>query len=143
MKLNTATRLALYAVLELAEEPDQQLSRFEIAKKFNVSGNHLSKVMRELGRAGLVDAARGVGGGYRFTGNARRTTLMDIIRIFEPFPFDSAGRSEPGQDTDLGQALDIVLDELSETIQATLDSISIATMLSIKNKAARKKQEAG
>ncbi len=135
MKLQTATRLALYAILELADKPDQQFSRMEIARKFNVSSNHLSKVMRELGKAGLVDATRGVGGGYWFIGNAKRTTLLDIIKIFEPFPFDnSKDRNEPGQDTEMGKALDIVLDEIGETINATLDTISINTMLSIKDR---------
>ncbi len=134
MKLQTATRLALYAVLELAEQPEQQLSRLEIAEKFSVSSNHLSKVMRELGKAGLVDAARGVGGGYRFIGNARRITLMDIIRIFEPFPFNSSDQSEPGQDTEVGKAIDIVMDEINENILATLDTISINTMLTIKDR---------
>jgi Rrf2 family transcriptional regulator, nitric oxide-sensitive transcriptional repressor len=137
MKLQLGTRLALYAVLELADQPDQQLSRMDIAEKFGVSSNHLSKIMRELGKAGLVEAVRGVGGGYRFSGNAKRTTLMDIIKTFEPFPFDKTERGEAGQDTEVGQALDLVLDELSETIHATLDTISIKTMLGIKDRIGR------
>lgn len=135
MNLQRGTRLALYAVLELAENEDAQLSGSEIAEKFGVSGNHLSKVMRDLGKAGLVEAVRGVGGGYRFCGNAKRTTLMDVIEIFEPFAFDSSGMREPGKDTGIGRALNLVLDEINETIHATLNSISIATMLQIKNRA--------
>ena len=50
MKLQLGTRLALYAILELADQPDQQLSRMDIAEKFGVSSNHLSKIMRELGK---------------------------------------------------------------------------------------------
>ena len=134
MNLQRATRLGLYAVLELANQPDQQLSRTEIAGKFGVSGNHLSKVMRELGKAGLVEAVRGVGGGYWFSGNAKRTTLMDIIEIFEPSILDSAGKREPGKDTDIGRTLNLVLDEINETIHATLNSISIKTMLQIKDR---------
>lgn len=134
MKLQTATRLALYAILELAAQPDQQLSRLEIAEKFNVSSHHLSKVMRELGKAGFVEAVRGVGGGYRFVGNAKRTTLLDIIRIFEPFPFDTESRKEPGQETEVGRALEIILGEINETIYSTLDTVSINTMLMIKDK---------
>lgn len=141
MKLQLGTRLALYAILELADQPDQQLSRMDIAEKFGVSSNHLSKIMRELGKAGLVEAVRGVGGGYRFSGNAKRTTLMDIIKTFEPFPFDKTERGEAGQDTDVGQALDLVLDELSETIHATLDTISIKTMLGIKDRISRNIRE--
>lgn len=135
MKLQRATRLGLYAVLELADQPDKQLSRTDIADKFDVSSNHLSKVMRELGKAGLVEAVRGVGGGYRFSGNAKRTTLMDIIKIFEPFQLEGAGEREPGSNTEVGKALDLILDEINETIQATLNSISIETMLMIKNRA--------
>ena len=135
MNLQRATRLALYAVLELAEQPDKQISGAEIAEKYGVSGNHLSKVMRELGKAGLVEAVRGVGGGYWFCGNAKRTTLMDVIEIFEPFAFDSAGQREPGKDTEIGRALNLVLDEINETIHATLNSISIKTMLQIKKRA--------
>lgn len=134
MKLQRATRLGLYAILELADHQDKQLSRVEIAEKFNISSNHLSKVMRELGKAGLVEAVRGVGGGYQFTGNAKRTTLMDIITIFEPFQLEGAGEREPGRDTEVGKALDLVLDEINETIHATLNSISIETMLMIKKR---------
>ena len=136
MKLQRATLLGLYAILELADQQDQQLSRQEIAEKFDVSSNHLSKVMRELGRAGLVEAVRGVGGGYRFCGNPKRTTLLDIINIFETYQLDVPGQRSPGKDTELGKALDTVFDEINETILATLNSISISTMLALKNKLA-------
>ena len=136
MKLQRATLLGLYAILELADQQDQQLSRQEIADKFDVSSNHLSKVMRELGRAGLVEAVRGVGGGYRFCGNPKRTTLLDIINIFEAYQLDVPGQRSPGKETELGKALDKVFDEINETIHATLNSISISTMLTLKDKLA-------
>ena len=137
MKLQIATLLGLYAVLELANQPDQQLSRAEIAAKFGASSNHLSKVMRELGKAGLVEAVRGVGGGYRFSGNAKRMTLMDVIEVFEPFLIESAKRRGPGMDTEIGKALNLVLDEINQTIHATLNSISIQTMLMMKDRVKR------
>src|SRR5579875_1998 len=83
MKLQKASVFALYAVLELASEPGRQRTAVEIAEKYGISAHHLAKVLRDLGRAGIVDAVRGVGGGYRFTGNAKRLTLMDVIRLFE------------------------------------------------------------
>ena len=49
-----------------------------------MSQHHLAKVLSELARAGVVESVRGVGGGYRFAGNLKRLTLMDIIRLFEP-----------------------------------------------------------
>ena len=83
MRLQKNTALALYSVLEFAGEPARHISAAEIAAKYGVSPHHLAKVLAELARAGVVESARGVGGGYRFVGNARRLTLLDVIRMFE------------------------------------------------------------
>ena len=132
MRLQKATRFALYAVLELAREPGRQLSAGDIAQRYGISTNHLAKVMRELGRARLVEAERGVGGGYRFAANAKRTTLWDVVSLFE-----HAGRGavEPGEETEAGAALRVVLDEVAEIEEATLRSISIDTMLKMRPRA--------
>ncbi len=83
MKLNKASLFALIAVLELASDPKQQISTTDIAVKYDISTHHLAKVMRNLVHHGLVQAVRGVGGGYRFSGNLKRTTLLDVIQMFE------------------------------------------------------------
>ncbi|HWD16666.1 MAG TPA: Rrf2 family transcriptional regulator, partial [Casimicrobiaceae bacterium] len=79
MKLQKNTMLALYSVIEFAANPDRHVSTAEIAARHGVSVHHLAKVLAELARAGIVESVRGVGGGYRFAGNARRLTLMDVI----------------------------------------------------------------
>jgi Rrf2 family protein len=127
LKLQTATRLGLYAVLELARDPDRTLSAAELAQRFGVSTHHLAKVLGTLSTAGLVRGGRGASGGYRFIGNRRRTTLMDIVALFEPAPGSRA--KEPGEDTDIGAALQRVLLEIDEIAEATLRSISLETML--------------
>lgn len=129
MRLQKATRFALYATLELAADPTMQRSAAEIAEKYGISLNHLAKVLRTLGRAGLVEAARGAAGGYRFCGNARRTTLLDIIRHFEDVEPILHGEREPGDATDAGQALRGVLEEIEDTAHATLGSITLETAM--------------
>jgi Rrf2 family transcriptional regulator, nitric oxide-sensitive transcriptional repressor len=131
MKLQKATSFALFAVLELAADPARQLSVVEIADKYGISSHHLAKVLRELGRVGIVEAARGVGGGYRFCANAKRLTLMDVIRHFEPIGQDRSGDDAPRPDTDTGRALRLILDEIDEHAAATFRSITISTMLKI------------
>ncbi|MGB8265663.1 MAG: Rrf2 family transcriptional regulator [Candidatus Velthaea sp.] len=126
-----ASRHALFAVLELASEPQRQMSVAEIAVKYGISPNHLAKVLRRLGREGLVEAARGVGGGYRFAGNAKRTNLLDVIRIFEPMGTLQNAEREADGATSEAHALRLVLDEIDDTAQATLSSISIDTMLKL------------
>ena len=131
MRLQIATRIALYAILDLASDPARQLSAGDIAERFGISGNHLSKVLRTLGRAGLVEALRGAGGGYRFRGNAKRVTLLDVIRLFEDVAPSSPDARDPGDATAEGRALGVVLDEIDETARATLSSITLATMMKL------------
>jgi DNA-binding IscR family transcriptional regulator len=86
-------------------------------------------VLAELARAGVVESVRGVGGGYRFAGNARRLTLMDVIRLFEDFDPAASERGEKGEPTPVGRALAAVLSEIDEHAKATMSSITLATML--------------
>ncbi len=127
MKLQTSTRLAIFAVLELTEREGLQLSVADIGQKYGVSSHHLAKVMHVMGRAGLVRSVRGAGGGYQFVGNARRTTLLDVVELFEDA---SALERDPGTaDATLeGQALRKILGEIDNIARATLGSVTIATM---------------
>jgi Rrf2 family protein len=129
VKLQTATRLGLYAALELARDPERTLSAADLAERFAVSTHHLAKVLRTLAAAGLVQAERGAAGGYRFAGNRRRTTLMDIVALFEPPP--GQRKKERGEDTEVGKALQRVFAEIDEIAEATLRSVSLETMLKV------------
>lgn len=131
MKLQKATSFALYAVLELAVDPKRQLSVVEIADKYEISAHHLAKVLRDLGHAGVVDSTRGVGGGYRFVGNAKRLTLMDVIQHFERVGPEGGRNNDFKLRTDAGRALRLVLDEIDEHAVATFRSITISTMLKL------------
>jgi len=127
VKLQISTRLAIFAVLELTEREGRQRSVAEIGKKYGVSSHHLAKVMHVMGRAGLVRSVRGAGGGYQFTGNARRTTLLDVVQLFEDLS-SVEHDIETAETTAEDQALREVLNEVDEIARATLGSITVATM---------------
>lgn len=141
MRLQKNTLLALYSVLEFASDPARHISGAEIAAKHGVSAHHLAKVLAELARAGIVESARGVGGGYRFAANSRRLTLLDVIQLFEDFTPQGEGRertqrgalASDGADTlpahAVDKALGAVLSEIDEIAKATFSSITLATML--------------
>lgn len=131
MKLQKASSFALYAVLELAANPTHPLSGTEIAEKYGISAHHLAKVLRDLGRAGIVEAARGVGGGYRLAANPKRLTLLDVIQIFEPIRPQGNTNGDSRIPTDAVRALRVVLDELDDHTVATFRSITISTMLKL------------
>jgi len=127
MRLQISTELAIFAVLELAAREGCQLSVAEIGEKYGVSSHHLAKVMHVMGRAGLVRSVRGAGGGYQFAGNTRRTTLLDVVQLFQDLnsvePDTGAADATPE-----GQAVREVLNEIDDITRATLGSITIATM---------------
>jgi Rrf2 family protein len=129
LKLQKNTLFALYSVLESATNPGRQCSAGEIALKYGISPHHLAKVLRTLGRAGLVESVRGVGGGYRFSGNAKRLTLMDVVQLFENVDATPQRRARHRSGVERGLAT--VLAEIEEISKATLQSISIATMLKL------------
>ena len=131
MRLQKNTLIALSSILEAAAEPGRQVVAADVAQKYGVSVHHLAKVLRQLGRAGLLESARGVGGGYRFVGNARRVTLLDVIEIFEDISARPAEGAERGTVTDEGRGIARVLAEIDQTAKAVFGSITIATMLGI------------
>lgn len=130
MKLNKGSLFALLAVLELASDCARQLSTTDIADKYGISTHHLAKVMRNLVHAGLVQAVRGVGGGYRFAGNVGRTTLLDVIQLFETL------ESELDVPNNLRYAgapimaeLQSITNEIDDLTKAVLDTITLETAL--------------
>jgi len=131
MRLQIASQLAVYALLELAARPDRQLSVGDIGEKYNVSSHHLAKVMKVLGRAKFVRSVRGAHGGYQFIGNARRMTLLDIIQLFEDLGSSSVDSRGLGKVTNEVRALRDVVREIDDIARSTLGSITIATMLKL------------
>lgn len=127
MRLQTNSRLALYAVLEFAARPGELVAAAEVAAKHGASPHHLAKVLSELARAGIVESVRGVGGGYRFAGQARRLTMLDVIRLFE-HPGNDLPAARAGATAE-EQVLGEVLSEIDQHAVATFGSITIATML--------------
>lgn len=131
MKLQKNTLLALYSVLEFAGRPGENVSAGEVAAKHGESAHHLAKVLSELVRAGIIESVRGVGGGYRFIGNPRRLTMLDVIQRFEPV---AEARSGAGNAVD--RIIGEVLDEIDQTAVATFGSITIGTLLQMVQRAA-------
>lgn len=123
MRLQKATRCALFAIAELAAEPTRPISAGEIAAKYGLSLNHLAKVLTALAQTGLIEAVRGAGGGYRFIGDIHRTTLMDIVALFEPLePDDIPTTPEAAQLTDL-------LSTMQDRARAPFTAMTLEEML--------------
>ncbi|MBS1851434.1 MAG: Rrf2 family transcriptional regulator [Acidobacteria bacterium] len=88
--LSVTSEYALRALAHLAQRPDDAVLGRDLAHAVQIPANYLSKVLLTLRKAGLVDTARGSGGGYRLGKPASEIHLIDVVELFE-----RVSRSEP------------------------------------------------
>jgi len=83
VRLTTFTDYSLRVLMYVAAQPDRQVTIAEIAAAFDVSRNHLTKVVHHLGKAGLLTNARGRGGGVALARPAEAINLGTVVRTAE------------------------------------------------------------
>jgi Rrf2 family nitric oxide-sensitive transcriptional repressor len=74
---------ALRVLMYLRVAPGRRGSTVDIAAAHRISRNHLDKVVRRMGEAGLVATLRGRGGGVRLTRDPSTITVGDVMRAME------------------------------------------------------------
>lgn len=75
---------ALRAAVHLASHPDAGQTTDQIAAATLVPRAYLSKVLQNLGRAGLVQSRRGIGGGMVLTKRPEELTILEVVNAVEP-----------------------------------------------------------
>ncbi len=80
MKLSTKGRYGMVALVDLALQPaDTLTSLADIAERQDVSLPYLEQLFVRLRRAGLVESARGPGGGYRLSRPATEIRVSEVL----------------------------------------------------------------
>lgn len=83
MRLTSFTDYGLRMLMRMASAPERAFSTAELAEEFDLSRNHLAKIMQHLARAGLIETRRGGGGGAVLARPADRIRLGAIVRSLE------------------------------------------------------------
>jgi Rrf2 family iron-sulfur cluster assembly transcriptional regulator len=84
MKLSTKGRYAMVALADLAlAGADDRVSLAEISKRQDISLPYLEQLFVKLRRAGLVEAVRGPGGGYRLARSADAIRVSEIMEAVD------------------------------------------------------------
>lgn len=83
MKLTTFSDYTLRVLMFLALNRDRLATIPEIAAAYDISENHLMKVVHQLARAGVIESVRGKGGGIRLAHEPEAIRLGQIIRVSE------------------------------------------------------------
>jgi Rrf2 family transcriptional regulator, iron-sulfur cluster assembly transcription factor len=80
MKMSTKGRYAVMALIDIGtHSAGQPISLLEIADRQDISQEYLEQLFGKLRRAGLVESARGPGGGYRLARPSDEIILSEII----------------------------------------------------------------
>lgn len=83
MRLTTFSDYSLRVLIYLAVDPDRRATISEIATAFEVSENHLMKVVHFLGKAGWLRNVRGKGGGLELARSPDDIRVGAVIRDCE------------------------------------------------------------
>lgn len=84
MKLSTKGRYAMVALADLAlAKGDDLVSLAEVSRRQDISLPYLEQLFVKLRRAGLVEAVRGPGGGYRLARNPVDIRISEVLEAVE------------------------------------------------------------
>lgn len=83
MRLTRFTDYSLRVLIYLGLRTDSRVTIREISGAYDISRNHLMKVVSNLARMGYLDARRGPGGGISLARPASEINLADVIRDME------------------------------------------------------------
>jgi Rrf2 family nitric oxide-sensitive transcriptional repressor len=130
MRLTTFSDYGLRVLMYLGTHDDRLATIGEIARAYDISENHLTKVVHHLAQCGYVETARGRGGGMRLARAPQDINLGAVLRgtedrrhLVECFdPQTSGCRIAPGCTLKgvLGQAMDAFFEVLDRRSLADL-----------------------
>lgn len=132
MLVSTKGRYALRVMLELAVRPAGEYAALgTIAADQGISEKYLESIVAVLSKAGLVDALRGKGGGYRLNRPAKDYSVGEILRLTEGSiaPVSCLECSPNRCDRADGCKTLPMWEKLNELICGYLDSVTLADLL--------------
>jgi len=84
MRLTLYTDYSLRVLLYIGIKETKTLSTVqEVSDAYGISRNHLTKVVHELGKLGLIETVRGRGGGFRLNMAPKDINIGDVVRKME------------------------------------------------------------
>lgn len=83
MKLTRFTDYSIRVLIYLGLQNDGRVTIREISDAYDISRNHLMKVVSNLSRLGYIEAQRGPGGGISLARPASDINLADVIYAME------------------------------------------------------------
>ena len=131
MRLTRFTDYSLRVLIYLGENPDNRVTINQISESYDISKNHLMKVVSNLTRMKLVVAQRGPGGGISLNRLPENIGLNEVISITEKH-LPEAGAVNSLETSDQSPD-DRLSDYLQQALQVYLHTLSQFTLADVLN----------
>lgn len=127
MRLSTFSDYSLRVLMHAALRAPARVTVDEVAEAYNISRNHLVKVVHALGRNGFLATRRGIGGGFTLAMPPNQIGLGQVMRLTEADEtvIDCSERSGGRCRIFPACRLKGVLDEAAAAFFAALDNYSL------------------
>jgi Rrf2 family nitric oxide-sensitive transcriptional repressor len=131
MRLTSYTDYCLRVLMYLAAHPEQRATIGEIARCYDISENHLVKVVHFLGKSGFLHNVRGRGGGLTLARPASKINVGHVVRSAEGAPVPAACFNAEAQSCSIASACRLrgVLGEAVKAFYAVLDGYTLADIV--------------
>lgn len=131
MRLTTFSDYSFRVLIYLGSEPGRLATIADIAQAYDISPNHLMKVVHYLGQEGYIETVRGKGGGMRLARAPQKINVGKVLRATEE-GFDLVECLRPGTpECRIAPAcvLKGALAEARDAFLAVLDRYTLADLL--------------
>jgi len=130
MHLTVHTDYALRVLAYLSMSGHELVTINDIASYYNISKNHLVKVVHGLSQEGFIDAVRGRSGGVRLARAATEINIGTLVRLTEP-GFQMVDCSQGDNDCRLLAVcrLPTVFDKAANAFLSELDKYTLADVI--------------
>lgn len=83
MELSRFTDYSLRTLIFSGLHPERTITVAEVAAAYQISENHLVKIIHKLGKLGFLDTKRGRSGGFRLSRDPASINLGEVVRATE------------------------------------------------------------
>lgn len=128
MRLTRFTDYSLRVLIYLGQNDQNRVTISQISESYNISKNHLMKVVSNLTRLQFVSAQRGPGGGIQLNRTPEDISLNEVIQNTEKHLQESANANSSDQGTNADTRLKSYL---QDAMQAYLDALGRFTLADV------------
>jgi FeS assembly SUF system regulator len=130
LRVSKLTDYATEVMAVLAAAPERVHNAQELAERARLEAPTVSKLLKQLAQAGLVESFRGVNGGYRLARAPEQISIADIVTAMEgPIGMTECSAQAGLCDHETHCGVRVNWQRINDAIAGALAGVSLADML--------------